>query len=98
MFDKLNYEECAELIDSDFSVKEFDEKILLRLIGVENLGENVESTSFSLRFQDRSEIRMEQGIYTLVSSHGEESPVFLVPIEQTKDGRILEAVFNRITV
>jgi len=95
MFDELNYEQCAELINTDFSVKESDGEISLRLIGVENLGRNVGSTSFSLRFRDLSANRMEQGIYTLVSSQGEESPVFLVPIEQTKDGRILEAVFNR---
>jgi hypothetical protein len=95
MFDQLTYEQCVELINSDFSVKDSDGKISLRLVEVENLGETGESTSFSLRFLDPSENRIEQGTYTLVTSKGEESLVFLVPIEQRKDGRILEAVFNR---
>jgi hypothetical protein len=95
MIDRLNYEQCAELINSDFSVKESEGKISLRLVKVENLGENNESTSFSLRFLDLSKSAVEQGTYTLVTPQGEESLVFLVPIEETREGRILEAVFNR---
>lgn len=54
------------------------------------------ATSFSLTFRGPSEPALSQGTYGLSHKRAEPQPVFLVPVANSADSTVYEAVFTRL--
>jgi hypothetical protein len=95
MFERLNYEDYCEIVDSEFQVADAGDVIKLKLFEVSEKQESPHNISFSLYLKSPISVFLEQKNYKLRHEKYGEGELFIVPIRQEEDGFVYEAVFNR---
>lgn len=95
MFDKLNYEDFREILNTDFQVADIKENVKLRLFEISEKKETPQTVCFSLLLKSPADYFLEQKNYDLHHEKLGEGSMFIVPIRQDADGFVYEALFNR---
>lgn len=93
MFDRLDYEDFCEILDTDFSLAENDFK--LRFFEISEKKETSQTVGFALYLKGATDFFLEQKIYDLRHEKLGAGSLFMVPIRQDPDGFVYESVFNR---
>lgn len=97
MFDKLNYEDFCEILDSDFRLADTEIDIKLKFFEISEKKETTRTILFSLYLKSPSDVFLEQKIYNLQHEKFGKGSLFIVPIRQDADGIVYESVFNRFS-
>ena len=95
MFDKLNYEDFCEILNTDFRLADADSEIKLKFFEISEKKETPRTVLFSLYLKSPTDIFLEQKIYRLQHEKYGAGALFIVPIRQDTDGFVYESVFNR---
>ncbi len=95
MFDRLNYEDFSEILDTDFRLADAEGDIKLNFFEISEKKETTQTIVFSLYLKSPTDVFLEQKIYNLQHEKFGEGTLFIVPIRQEPDGFVYESVFNR---
>lgn len=95
MFDRLNYEDFCEILETDFRLVDAEEDIKLNFFEISEKKEMPQTVGFSLYLKSPNTVFLEQKIYNLQHEKLGEGSLFIVPIRQDTDGFVYESVFNR---
>ncbi|MEQ1924301.1 MAG: hypothetical protein ABL952_17515 [Pyrinomonadaceae bacterium] len=92
-----SFEDFAANVNSIFTASaDGAEAAKFELIEAKELFSDERTQSFSLLFLTDSDVRAEQGIFSLSNASIGSHDLFLVPIRQTDDGLVFEASFNLV--
>jgi len=94
--DTLNHSDYADNLNTKFRIRELDGSPDIELTTVTELKSSVDQESFSLLFSGGKEQPLAQGLYNLEHESLGNGMIFLVPVEENKDGYLYEAVFSRV--
>jgi len=101
MLDKLTHEDFVPLLGTHFELKlEGSDSISLDLVQLKELTEHVrppgtgDRVPFSVVFRGPLEVQLPQRMYDVAHSDLGTLSVFFVPIGETPEGYLYEAVFN----
>lgn len=97
MFDKLNYEDFCEILDTDFRLADTESEIKLKFFEISEKKETAQTVLFSLYLKSPTDVFLGQKIYNLQHEKYGEGSLFIVPIRQDTDGFVYESVFNRFS-
>jgi hypothetical protein len=98
MFDKLNYEDFCEILDTNFQLADAESDIKLKFFEISEKKETTQTIMFSLYLKSPSDVFLAQKIYNLQHEKYGAGSLFIVPIRQDADGGIVyESVFNRFS-
>ena len=97
MFDKLNYEDFCEILDTDFQLADTEGDVKLKFFEISEKKETPRTILFSLYLKSPSDIFLAQKIYNLQHEKFGAGSLFIVPIRQDDDGIVYESVFNRFS-
>ena len=95
MFDRLNYEDFCEILETDFRLVDAEDDIKLNFFEISEKKETPQTVFFSLYLKSPNNVFLEQKIYNLQHEKLGEGSLFIVPIRQDTDGFVYESVFNR---
>lgn len=96
MFDQIKYEDFAAVKNTKFTVLGFDEPYEIELSDVSENKTRNNYEMFSLFFSSPKEYFLPQQVYKLTHQKIGEGEIFIVPVEQTENGYLYQAVFNRL--
>lgn len=92
----LNHGDYLKNVNSMFRVAGLDAPAEIELAEVNGLKSSAEQDSFSLVFQGGRDRFLPQGLYSLEHESLGSGMIFLVPVGETEDRYLYEAVFNRM--
>ena len=95
MFDRLNYEEFCEILDTDFRLADVEDDIKLKFFEISKKKETPQTVYFALYLKSPNDVFLQQKIYNLRHEKLGEGSLFIVPVRQDADGFVYESVFNR---
>ncbi len=97
MYKSLTHDAFSSSLNSKFTVSvEPDRKLELELIEVSELKTSPSQEQFAIVFRGPNEIFLGQGMCTFEHEQMGQFDLFLVPINQDRDGYYYEAIFNRV--
>ena len=97
MFDKLNYEDFCEILDTDFRLADTSSDVKLKFFEISEKKETARTILFSLYLKSPIDVFLEQKIYSLQHEKYGTGSLFIVPIRRDGDGIVYESVFNRFS-
>ena len=95
MFEKLNYEDFCEILDTDFRLADNENDTKLKFFELSEKKETTQTVLFSLYLKSPTDVFLEQKIYNLQHEKYGAGALFIVPIRRDTDGIVYESVFNR---
>lgn len=96
MFDRLNYEDFCEILDTEFRLVDFEDDKKIKFFEISEKKETSQTVVFSLFLKSPLDFFLEQKIHNLEHKKYGAGTLFIVPIRQEIDGFIYESVFNRL--
>jgi hypothetical protein len=93
----IHLEEYLPHVGSGFEVRYPDGSVIpLMLAEARDLGSTAQQEQFTITFQGPAQPFLPQGTYGLIHGGLGEMALFLVPIAQSPEGYLYQAVFNRL--
>ena len=95
MFDKMNYEDFCDILNTEFQIADTEEQVFLKFFEISENQQTSQTNCFSILLKSHPEYFLEQRIYKIKHEKFGEGELFIVPIRRDEDGIVYESVFNR---